>query len=105
MENINIKKIVERLNKFFNNLGKVAIIITAAVSGFAASEIYSRYEKEVKTHRMQEAKKASEIKIYLNDSELMIMDKKTGFYQLYERNVADLIFAIRANQIYNSQKN
>ena len=54
--NFNFKTFTENLKKFFNNLGKVAIIFTAMASGYAASEIYHRYETTLKTHKMQNTK-------------------------------------------------
>ena len=54
---------------------------------------------------MQTAKTGGETKVYLSgDNELMLMDIKTGSYQLYDKNVMDIIFNLRANQIYNAQK-
>ena len=103
--NFNFKTFTENLKKFFNNLGKVAIIFTAMASGYATSEIYHRYETTLKTHKMQTAKTGEETKVYLSgDNELMLMDIKSGSYQLYDRGVIDIIFNLRANQIYNSQK-
>ena len=104
MEKINFKSVAEGFKKFFNNLGKVAIIVTAMASGYAASEIYHRYEMSVKTHKMQEPKTAADIKVYMNDNELMLMDIKTGSYQLYDKEVTNLIFNLRANQFYSAQK-
>ena len=103
--NFNFKSFSENLKKFFNNLGKVAIIFTAMACGYATSEIYHRYDMTLKTHKMQIAKTGGETKVYLSgDNELMLMDIKTGSYQLYDKNVMDIIFNLRANQIYNAQK-
>lgn len=103
MEKINFKSIGEKLGKFFSSLGKVAIIVTAMASGYAASEIYHRYQIGIKTHKMQEPKTSNDIKVYMNQNELMLMDIKTGSYQLYDKEVTNLIFNLRANQFYNAQ--
>ena len=103
--NFNFKTFMENFKKFFNNLGKVAVIVTAMASGYATSEIYHRYEMTLKTHKMQTAKTEVETKVYLSgDNELMLMDIKSGSYQLYNKGVMDIIFNLRDNQIYNSQK-
>jgi predicted phosphoadenosine phosphosulfate sulfurtransferase len=103
--NFNFKTFMENFKKFFNNLGKVAVIVTAMASGYATSEIYHRYEMTLKTHKMQTAKTEVETKVYLSgDNELMLMDIKSGSYQLYNKGVMDIIFNLRANQIYNAQK-
>jgi predicted phosphoadenosine phosphosulfate sulfurtransferase len=103
--NFNFKTFMENFKKFFSNLGKVAVIVTAMASGYATSEIYHRYEMTLKTHKMQTAKTEVETKVYLSgDNELMLMDIKSGSYQLYNKGVMDIIFNLRANQIYNAQK-
>ena len=102
MEKINFKNFVENAKKFFNNLGKVAVIVTAMASGYAASEIYHRYESGVKTNKMQKAKTAEEVKDYINDNELMLMDVKSGAYQLYDKEITNIIFGLRANHLYNN---
>ena len=103
-QNFNFKTFTQHLKKFFNNLGRVAVIFTAMASGYATSEIYHRYEMTLKTHKMQTAKTAKETKVYVNDNELMLMDIKSGSYQLYSKDIMDIIFTQRANQIYNAQK-
>jgi hypothetical protein len=104
-QNFNFKTFTEHLKKFFSNLGRVAVIVTAMASGYATSEIYHRYEMTLKTHKMQTAKTGEETKVYLSgDNELMLMDIKSGAYQLYDKGVMDIIFNLRANQIYNAQK-
>ena len=102
--NFNFKNFADNFKKLFSNLGKIVVIVTAMATGYATSEIYHRYEVTLKTHKMQIAKTAEETKVYVNDNELMLMDIKSGSYQLYSKDVMDIIFTQRANQIYNSQK-
>lgn len=105
IEKFSLKIFTEGFKKFFNNLGRLAVIITAAASGYAASEIYHRYETGVKATKMQKPKTAQEVKVYINDNELMLMDIKTGTYQLYDKEVTNVIFGLKANHLYNSAQN
>lgn len=99
-----LKDYFEVIKRFFNNLGKVAIIVIAMACGYAASEIYHRYEDGVKAHKMQKTRSANEVKVFINGNEMAIMDIKTGTYHLYDKSVVDIIFGLRANYLYNSSQ-
>jgi hypothetical protein len=106
MENYNqkIKNFAEGFKKFFSNLGKVAIIVTAMASGYATSEIYHRYTTSVKAHQMQEPRKSAETSAAINErGELMIIDRKTGTYQVFDNEVGKVIFDLYASKIYYTQ--
>lgn len=106
MEKINFKNLAENVKKFFNNLGKVAIIVTAMASGYAASEIYHRYESGVKSNKMQDVRDGDKTSVAINErGELMIINRSSGNYQIYGKDVMDMIFGLRAQQIYQNQKN
>jgi predicted phosphoadenosine phosphosulfate sulfurtransferase len=102
--NFNLKDFTERFKKFFSNLGKVAIIVTAMASGYAASEIYHRYETTVSNRKMFMVRSKEFTKVWANDKEVLILDTKTGTTQIFEMGVFDPIFNFRVNQIYNDQK-
>ena len=105
MEKINFKNLAENVKKFFNNLGKVAVIVTAMASGYAASEIYHRYESGVKSNKMQDVRNGEKTSVAINErGELMIINRSTGNYQIYGKDVMDMIFGLRAEQIYHDQK-
>jgi predicted phosphoadenosine phosphosulfate sulfurtransferase len=102
--NFNFKTFTENFKKFFNNLGKVAVIVTAMASGYAASEIYHRYEMTLNNRKMFSVKSKDFTKVWANDKEVLILDTKTGTTQIFEMGVFDPIFNFRVNQIYNDQK-
>jgi hypothetical protein len=105
MEKINFKSIAEKLGKFFSSLGKVAIIVTAMASGYAASEIYHRYESGIKTNKMQDVRTGEKTSVAINErGELMVINRSSGSYQIYGKDVMDMIFSLRAQQIYQDQK-
>jgi hypothetical protein len=101
----NLKEFTLAIKKFFNNLGKVAVIIIAMACGYAASEIYHRYEASIKAHKMQEAKTIQETSAAINErGELMVIDRKSGTYQIYDSQVGRTIFDLYAKEIYYKQK-
>jgi hypothetical protein len=105
MEKMNFKKFAENVKKFFNNLGKVAVIVIAMASGYAASEIYHRYESGIKSNKMQAVRSGERTSVAINErGELMIISRSSGNYQIYGKDVMDMIFGLRAQQIYQDQK-
>lgn len=101
----NFKEFTLGVKKFFSNLGKVAVIIIAMACGYAASEIYHRYEISVRAHKMQEAKTIGQTSAAVNErGELMIIDRQFGTYQIYDSKVGKTIFDLYAKEIYFQQK-
>jgi hypothetical protein len=100
-----IKDFTENVKKFFNNVGKIAVIVIAMACGYAASEIYHRYDASIKAHKMQEPKTVKETSAAINErGELMVIDRKYGTYQIYDGEVGRLIFELYASKIYYQQK-
>jgi hypothetical protein len=53
---------------------------------------------------MQNAHKSDETSVAVNErGELMIIDRKTGAYTLYENGLGQSIFNIYANRIYQKK--
>lgn len=100
-----VKDYFEVVKRFFNNLGKVAIIVIAMACGYAASEIYHRYEDGVKANKMQEPKTIKETSAAINErGELMVIDRSNGTYQIFDGEVGRTIFNLYAKEIYYKQK-
>lgn len=101
-----VKEFTESIKRFFNNVGKIAIIVTAMACGYASSEIYHRYDDSIKAHKMQEPKTIKETSAAINErGELMVIDRKYGTYQIYDGEVGKIIFELYATKIYYDQKN
>lgn len=100
-----LSELTQGIKKFFNNLGKVAVIIIAMACGYAASEIYHRYEAGVRAYKMQEAQSIQQTSAAVNErGELMIIDRKSGTYKIYDSQVGKTIFDLYAKEIYYKQK-
>ena len=97
---INTAAIFTALNK----IGKATVIIAAIAIGFISGDIYNNYKNHTKMSSMQNARKADETSVAVNErGELMIIDRKTGAYTLYENGLGQSIFNIYANRIYQKK--
>ena len=97
-----IKKGLVKLNEFLKTAGKVTIVVFAMGVGFMSGEIYHNYQNHIKMSNMQEPKKTEVTSVAINErGELMIIDRKTGTYTLFENQIGTMIFNLYANKIYS----
>jgi len=88
--------------KHLNSIGKIGIIVISIIAGYLLSEMHFNYKKNTtKADQTEIPKTLNDIKVYMNNNELMLMDTKTGRYQLYDNEVIQTIFNIKANQMFN----
>ena len=100
---INFREITESFKKFFSNLGKVVIILTSVASGYAAAEIYHRYEMSVSVQKMQTPREGEQISAFANNEVLIIMDSKSGRYTSYTKDAAiEISNVVIRNHILNN---
>lgn len=98
-----------KLSEFLRTSSKVALILAALIIGALLHDIYLR----ITSPRIQETplkfknlKTIEETSIAINErGELMIIDRKTGVYQLYQDSVGKTIFNMYAGRIYTSKNN
>jgi hypothetical protein len=101
---INFKKLAESFKIFFSNLGKVVVILTSIASGYAASEIYHKYEMSMTVQKMQTPRGGEEISAFANDEVLIIMDSKSGRYTSYTKDAAiEISNVVIRNHILNNR--
>jgi hypothetical protein len=87
-----------------NKIGKATVIIAAIAIGFISGDIYNNYKNHTKMSSMQNARKTAETSVAVNErGELMVIDRKTGTYTLYENGLGQAIFNIYANRIYQKK--
>lgn len=81
------------------------------VIGFIISDVnhrlQSKRDKESKTVvNLQNVHSLAETSIAINErSELMIIDRKTGTYEIYQDSIGTIIFNLYAGKIYSSKTN
>ena len=90
-----------QVTKFISHLSKVAIIIAAMFVGFSSGEIYHNYQMRMKSQEMQKTRDAKSTSVAVNErGELMIIDRKTGTYQVFSDSVGRMVFDIYATRMY-----
>jgi len=101
---INFKELAESFKKFFSNLGKVVVILTSIASGYAAAEIYHRYQMSISVQKMQTPREGEEISAFANNEVLIIMDSKSGRYTSYTKDAAiEISNVVIKNHILNNK--
>lgn len=92
------QEIISRTKEFLHKVGKALLFSFAVILGYSVCEIY-HYTKE-KPSAAKEVKKISETSVAINErGEMMIIDRKTGEYTVYQDSVGKSIFVLYANGI------
>lgn len=104
MKKINFAEAQTKLFNFLKHTGRVIVIITALIIGFSAGEIYRAYQKGIASSvssKMPQVHKIEVTSVAINDrGELMIIDRGTGKYTLFQDSVGMSIFNQYASRIY-----
>lgn len=97
----NLKEKVKLIGK---NAGKITVIIVAMVIGFFAGDVYHRIIDKEKEKPVPMAQKKihsiSETSIAINErNELLIIDRQSGTYEIYQDSIGSVIFRLYASQM------
>lgn len=85
---------------------KVLVVIVAIAAGFASSEIYRFIGEKSQEKNLQSVRKIQSTSIATNErGELIIFDRTTGDYQIFEDSIGIQIFKMYANSIHTRIKN
>jgi hypothetical protein len=91
-------KILEKGKDILNKIIKVSLFVIFGLLGYSVCEIY-HYTKD-KIPNIKGVKKMSETSVAVNErGEIMIIDRRTGEYSIYQDSVGRSIFLIYANTI------
>ncbi len=94
---------IEKAKVAFTHMGKVAIILVALTIGFISGEIYHRVTETAKDKVPMDSKEVHQLKttsIAINErAELLIIDRKTGNYEIYQDSIGKVIFNLYASQM------
>jgi hypothetical protein len=95
MENQEIRS---KLKDYTVKLGRVFLFTLAVILGYSVCEIYHRTKTSPSVGK--EVKTISETSVAINErGEMMIIDRKTGDYTIYQDSVGKSIFTLYANSI------
>ena len=92
------QEILSKTKDYLSKLDKVILFSFAVIIGYSVCEIY-HYTKQ-KPPTAKEVKKISETSVAINErGEMLIIDRKTGEYIVYQDSVGKSIFVLYANGI------
>ena len=95
MEN---QEIHSKLKEYTGKIGRVILFSLAVILGYSVCEIYHRTKSSPSVAK--EVKSISETSVAINErGEMMIIDRKTGDYTIYQDSVGKSIFTLYANSI------
>jgi hypothetical protein len=105
MNKESLKVLWEKSLKILNTASKVAIVVVAIAAGFASGNLYSKYKTTIEVTEMQKAHDQKVTSVAINErGEIMIIDRKSGTYQLYTDTVGKMIFDLYASKMYYKTK-
>lgn len=97
--------IKEKVENFLKAGSKIAILVAALLIGAILRDIYIRITQPrvVSTLKFERPKTIQETSISINErGELMMIDRGTGEYRLYQDSVGKVIFNMYAGRIYSN---
>jgi len=94
------QQIISKLTELTKKAGRILLFSIAVVLGYAVCEIY-HFTKAPKTvTTAKETKSIQETSVAINErGELMVIDRKSGDYTIYQDSVGRSIFNLYANSI------
>lgn len=97
-----LKTLLAKLEVFAKKLGNLIVLSLALIAGF-----FIGYYYWVMTHKtndrdqLQNVKELKTTSVAINErDELLVIDRKTGRYTIYQDSVGVVIFKLYANKIY-----
>jgi hypothetical protein len=94
---------VERYKPLFRNVVVVSFIVVSLFAGFYAGSAYnSKYGSKKPTINMVKVNR-SQVNLALDEhNHLIIIDKKTGDYTVYQDSIGISVFKLYARNIFSS---
>jgi hypothetical protein len=101
------ERILLRVKSIFTHAGKITIIAAAMAFGFLSSEVYRKLVTKPKTvtvMNLTNVHTLGETSVAINErDELMVIDRKTGTYEIYQDSVGKMIFSLYAGKFYSEK--
>ena len=95
---MNKEQIISFLKDLFVKFKKVSLFIILIALGYSLCEIYHYTQKP--KQEVKKTKTSKETSVAINErGELMLIDRVTGEYELYQDSIGRSIFNIYANSI------
>ena len=107
LETTKMQNLISKAKEGFKHAGKITILAGAMAFGFMASEVYRKVTEKPKTvtvMNLTNVHSLSETSVAINErNELMVIDRKTGTYEIFQDSVGNMIFSLYAGKIYSEK--
>lgn len=92
---------LDKLSAFAKKLGNLLMLVIALVAGFFIGYYYWVMTNKVDKSQWDNIKPLTTTSVAINErNELLVIDRKTGIYSIYQDSVGMVIFNLYANRIY-----
>jgi len=96
-----IDAFLQKLGVFGKKLGNLIIVAIAMLAGFFIGYYYWVMTNKVGKSQWDSIKPLTTTSVAINErNELLVIDRKTGIYSIYQDSVGIVIFNHYANRIY-----
>lgn len=101
MKRLELKKLGDSAMKVLTTAGRISVITASLFLGFTSGEIYRAYQKGMSASKMPQVQHVETTSVAINDrGEVMIIDRESGKYMLFDDSVGRSIFNQYASRIY-----
>ena len=102
---MNKQLVIEKVKQVMRHIGQTLMVAGAVVVGFGVGlYTYKFKDAEKHTNPYEHVKGPHTISVAVNESsEMLIIDRTTGNYEVYSDSVGIMIFKLYANKIYTNQ--
>ena len=98
-------KISEGLRKFFSHVFWVVLVLIGLGVGFGVGFYYKQIKTVEMPSKMHIVERESIILAVDENSRLMVIEKSTGNYTIYEKEIGKSIFTLYARNIWGQHNN
>jgi hypothetical protein len=96
-----MQTILDKLGKLSKKLGNLMILALALVAGFFIGYYYWMVTNKTTKTEWENIKPLAETSVAINErNELLVIDRKSGVYSIYQDSIGMVIFNLYANRIY-----
>lgn len=93
-----------KISAFAKKLGNLLMLMIALVAGFFIGYYYWVMTTKVDKSQWDNVKPLTTTSVAINErNELLIIDRKTGLYSIYQDSIGKVIFNLYANRIYKQE--
>lgn len=105
MKKVNFKEVLEQSKDFAKKLGNLLVLVVALFAGGIIGYYYYHFsQKKEATVELEKVRGIEQTSVAINErSELMIIDRTTGKYTIYDDSVGTAIFDMYASKMYMRQ--